>query len=125
MDSKFVITQLINAAVTIVTTIIVVRVTMKGNLEINPRFKQRFRSTIGKYGALILVSSGLVIIVTGLIRWVWLRRDDLPNRAEVFIISLMTFGGLYMLGAAVDVLFDIVAPKRPKSPPTENTDVQQ
>jgi len=117
MDSKFVITQLINAVVTVVTTIIVVRVTMKGNLEISPRLKQRLKHTIGRYGTLALYASVLALFVIGLIRWVWFHRDELPNRAEVFMISLMTSIGLYVLGALVNALFDIIEPVVPREPP--------
>jgi len=122
MDSKFVITQLINAAVTVLTTIIVVRVTMKGSLEISPKFKQRLRHTMGRYGGLFFNALFLAVSVIGLVRWVGFRRDDLPNRAEVFMISFMTVFGLYMLGATGNSLLDIFWPLPPNKHPRNDPD---
>jgi hypothetical protein len=111
MDKKFVITQLINAALTVATTIIVVRFTMKGNLGISPRFKQRLKSTTGKYGGLVINFFALSTITLALIRWVGLHRFEITNRAEVFIICVLTFFGLRVLAAVANELLDIVAPE--------------
>ncbi len=109
MDKKFVVSQLINAAITIITTVVVVRVTLKGSLGISQRLTAKLRETAnryGKYTKLIIDLIFLVLMLIGLYRWCWVNWYQIPNRAEVFCISLLVLAASFFLGSAFNDLFD-------------------
>jgi hypothetical protein len=109
MDTKFVVSQLITAIITIITTIIVVRVTLKGGFEVSQRLKTRFRGIANRYGRytkLIIDLSLLVLMLIGLYRWCWVNWYQIPNRAEVFCISFLVFIGFFFLNQVLGDLFD-------------------
>ena len=59
MDTKFVIVQLVNALIIIITTVVVTRVTLKGNLGISQTYKEKFKIKAIMYG-LILILLGIL-----------------------------------------------------------------
>jgi hypothetical protein len=80
--------QLVNALIVIITTIITVRVTQSGSLGISKKFKTRLKMIALRY---ILVFAPLVmlIFVTYLLSN-YLRRTTPIERSDVFYISLYT-----------------------------------
>jgi succinate dehydrogenase hydrophobic anchor subunit len=91
MDKSQIITLLINAVVTILTTAIVLRLSLnKGKLEVASKLKARFTPKVKAYIRLILSLLILVSMVMGM--YYSLRDSSPPTRFDVFVVTFNTMG---------------------------------
>lgn len=122
MDKRFVVTQLINAAITIVTTILVVRFTLKGSLGISPILRARFKSTARRYADIVLFGLTVVMVIVALYRDIFSRGTVPATHADAFIIAMLVVIGVFSLKEINDSILAIIERRRrrkPKSQPNE------
>src|SRR5688572_23438282 len=86
MDRQFLITQLINAVLIIVTTIIVTRVTVKGSFGISQNTKERLKTIAINVIAVIVNLFNIVWVARGL--FIALRVQTPITRREVMHIAI-------------------------------------
>ena len=91
MDSKFVISQIVTAVITIVTTTIVVRLSLKGTLGINEKYKSKLKSL-----AIIGIAISVLLLILTVSIWkLWQLVSQSPEspitRMEVWQISILSF----------------------------------
>ena len=105
MDTKFVISQLVNAVIVIVTTVIVTRLTLKGSLGISENTKTRIKTTGMIYGVILLM-----LLHFGHSVWRtynFINEPEPPTRLEIVIVSGYTWTisvYFWLIGAGVTYL---------------------
>jgi hypothetical protein len=103
MDIKFIITQVVNAVIIIITTIIVTRLSMKGSLSIKPSTKVKLKRIAKIYGLLLFMVAHfsytvwrlyVAMTATGPVS----RRDVMNIASHISIINFYVIFGACALG---------------------------
>jgi hypothetical protein len=119
-----VISQLIQAVLVIVTTIITVRYTQLGSLGISEKLKGKFKTRLSKITAIILavVMPALIVLFTSLaVRRIVLTEGP-PTRMDVFYIAFYMIVAAFWLGQTAKGLADLVNQHRNKKDRSESDD---
>jgi hypothetical protein len=107
MDTKFVISQLVTAVITIITTIIVVRYSLKGSLGVSQETKSKMKRMLALYAVILFNLAYFGVVLWRLISLV--RQDSTPTRLDVLFISLFTIiVTVYISGAAALLTYKII-----------------